>query len=1085
MSNKKQVCCMSLLVFLTLGIALLPIVKAFATAPPAYGFTKYFGVSSSNITQNKVVTTDSKSNTFMAGILRGTATFDGVGGSDTVTVSSSHTSVYLTKHAEDGSYGWTRVIDGSAGSAEVQGVVTDSTGNVYVTGNFSGAVVFDGVGGSNSITSSSTTTYLTKFAANGTYAWTKYYDADTGGGGTDTKGLAVDASNNMFVVASCFGAVVFDGVGGSDSQDAGTLNTCLTKFNANGTYAWTRHFDTSGGGSLQAGAVALDQIGNVYVAGKANGDVAFSGGDTSSTTNTASFVVKFNGGGTYQWVREFALAGNGFGGYSSSLGLAASGADVYLSGSFGGTVTFDGAGGTHNGTAQGVGTAFVTNYKSDGTYGWTRYVDDSLGVASALSVAVDSAGKVYTAGQFSGTIAFDGPGGSDTRSSKQSSYKNAYLSQYASDGTYGWTRSFDSSGGEAFGGGLAIDTADNVYTAGIFWGTIIFDGVGGSDSVTTPAFFNSFLTKYGTTSSSSGNSGSGGGNSGGSSSTTNTTTTTTTTAQSTPATTPQHKTSKSIPPAPAQSDNLKLTVNLTNDQVLSGIYKVVISPAADNTGSYDRADFIVDDTIVASLAPDATNTTSWPWDTGAHPGTRISIVVYKNGQPALQWHFAVSIAKTPVVPFTSSQSPHTPTDRDPFAISNKLVQTAPFVLFSPLAILISMLLLQSRREFMAARRLRQAYERAVQLAEQKVDFITLIAHYLRTPITLIRGSVDMLAVSPALAKALTKDVAAFGTSVELLLGQVEENPKLQAIPTPSALVPPRSVVRSPLFWVPLLLIGPAVVIFNGAFIYVGNNITLTNASAQLLVFVTLVVGLYGAVRKFLIWRHESRTAQSHADQQQTLDEARNVFIRDSHATLSTQLAALQRYQAQLPPGRPKQLFAEGTVRLDEILSRFKAAASIQPIPAADTFIGFATTDLVRKAWERVQGSASQKNITLTVDQNLQLAGQRPDWLVDILYSMLDNAVAYSPRGSRIAVRMSRKDDKALLTVQDQGPGIPRAKIDELFQPFTKIEGPLQFDHPGIGLSLYLDRLLATGMGGKMSISSSSGTAVAVSFPIRF
>ncbi len=140
--------------------------------------------------------------------------------------------------------------------------------------------------------------------------------------------------------------------------------------------------------------------------------------------------------------------------------------------------------------------------------------------------------------------------------------------------------------------------------------------------------------------------------------------------------------------------------------------------------------------------------------------------------------------------------------------------------------------------------------------------------------------------------------------------------------------------------------------------------------------------------------------------------------------------------------------------------------------------------LLNSAQKQVAPVAAEKHIAIRAGKNVSLASQQPSWVSAVVGSLLDNAVAFSPEGSEIAVDTRVKDGMATVTLQDHGQGIPEDKLRELFQPFAKVDGSMQFDHPGIGLSLYLDRLLATSMGGNIQMSSSvgSGTTVQVSFP---
>src|ERR1035437_9771477 len=271
---------------------------AHATTLPAYRYTKTFDTSASGAyAQGNGVATDSSGNVYVAGYFQGTVVFDGVGGSDSQTT-ANYRSSFLTKYNANGTYAYTKTFDTSAsGYANISGVATDSSGNVYVTGYFNGTVVFDGVGGSDSQLTANASSFLTKYNPNGTYAYTKTLDTSASGTYAHGYGVATDSSGNVYVTGQFDGTVVFDGVGGGDSQTEANYSSFLTKYNPSGTYAYTKTFDTSASGaSAQGASVATDSSGNVYVTGHFGGTVVFDGvggSDTQTETNTSAFLTSY------------------------------------------------------------------------------------------------------------------------------------------------------------------------------------------------------------------------------------------------------------------------------------------------------------------------------------------------------------------------------------------------------------------------------------------------------------------------------------------------------------------------------------------------------------------------------------------------------------------------------------------------------------------------------------------------------------------------------------------------------------------------------------------------------------------------
>ena len=93
----------------------------------------------------------------------------------------------------------------------------------------------------------------------------------------------------------------------------------------------------------------------------------------------------------------------------------------------------------------------------------------------------------------------------------------------------------------------------------------------------------------------------------------------------------------------------------------------------------------------------------------------------------------------------------------------------------------------------------------------------------------------------------------------------------------------------------------------------------------------------------------------------------------------------------------------------------------------------------------------------------------------ILGNLLDNAAAYSPREAEIRLSACRAGMHALVAVQDQGPGIPLADRDRIFQRHVRLHPPSASHSGGLGLGLYIARRLATAHRGQLQLCHPPGT----------
>ena len=101
-----------------------------------------------------------------------------------------------------------------------------------------------------------------------------------------------------------------------------------------------------------------------------------------------------------------------------------------------------------------------------------------------------------------------------------------------------------------------------------------------------------------------------------------------------------------------------------------------------------------------------------------------------------------------------------------------------------------------------------------------------------------------------------------------------------------------------------------------------------------------------------------------------------------------------------------------------------------------------------------------------------------DRTAQVIRILIDNAVVHTPEGTDISVSAERRDGRARIVVRDSGPGIPRASLPHVFEPFYT-----GGDGRGAGLGLAIARELADQMQGRLTVSSRSGsTAFTLELP---
>lgn len=105
---------------------------------------------------------------------------------------------------------------------------------------------------------------------------------------------------------------------------------------------------------------------------------------------------------------------------------------------------------------------------------------------------------------------------------------------------------------------------------------------------------------------------------------------------------------------------------------------------------------------------------------------------------------------------------------------------------------------------------------------------------------------------------------------------------------------------------------------------------------------------------------------------------------------------------------------------------------------------------------------------------------------EILANLVTNAIQYTPPKGRISVSIAVKASELVVTVKDNGIGIPASKQTRLFSPFYRAENALEYFEAGTGLGLYLVKLLVEVLGGKVWFMSKEGrgSAFSVALPLE-
>lgn len=384
----------------------------------------------------------------------------------------------------------------SAGQEQTYGVVSDASGNSYITGNFSGTVDFNPSVTANNLTATGfTDIFVAKYNSTGQYQWAiGYGGSSVYNTGTD---IAIDATGNIYVTGYFSDVVDFDAGPGTATLSATTGNTdvFLAKYNSSGQLQWVTGI--SGAGNETANALVINPAGEILLGGNYDMTTDFDGSASTftMTSNGAQdiFVAKYSSSGNFISAISVGGAGNDV---CKDICVDGSGS-FCITGGFDQSVDFDpSAASTLLIPAPGFNAsdAFLAKYDNTNSLQWAFAIGNSTN-DQAYSVAADQNGDFYTAGFYTGTVDFD-PSVSTSYTTTSAGGNDLFLAKYNSSGNFVWANTFGAAGNE-HASALCTDIYNNVLMTGSFENTINFNpSLTATLNLTSNGFQDIFLTKY-------------------------------------------------------------------------------------------------------------------------------------------------------------------------------------------------------------------------------------------------------------------------------------------------------------------------------------------------------------------------------------------------------------------------------------------------------------------------------------------------------------------------------------------------------------------------------------------------------------
>ena len=239
-----------------------------------------------------------------------------------------------------------------------------------------------------------------------------------------------------------------------------------------------------------------------------------------------------------------------------------------------------------------------------------------------------------------------------------------------------------------------------------------------------------------------------------------------------------------------------------------------------------------------------------------------------------------------------------------------------------------------------------------------------------------------------------------------------------------------------------------------------------------------------AIDKASLYALELKTTESLRE----LERARSDFVAVVTHDLRTPLSVIRGYLDLLGEknGTPKMPVSEATAqveRLDQLVDRILAGVRTDRPELSLRRSRFALRATVTAALKEVAPMARRhKLVPPRAGHSIFVRGDRRR-TAEVVAGLVHNATKYAPKGTRINVRIERGGTRAIVRVQDEGPGVPPPERARIFEPYARGAG--NDDVAGSGIGLFAARRVIEAQGGDLWVEDAPerGAVFAFSVPL--
>ena len=220
-------------------------------------------------------------------------------------------------------------------------------------------------------------------------------------------------------------------------------------------------------------------------------------------------------------------------------------------------------------------------------------------------------------------------------------------------------------------------------------------------------------------------------------------------------------------------------------------------------------------------------------------------------------------------------------------------------------------------------------------------------------------------------------------------------------------------------------------------------------------------------------------------------KARQDFTANVSHELKTPLTAISGYAELLDGGmvgeeQQEHFYQEIRKNADRLLALINDIIRLSDLDRKGHELSFGVIDLfevVKECMDELTVNAKQRNVNISLDgESCNVHGSK-DMLKELVENLAQNAIRYNNSGGKVWVSVTKRDGRSVLTVKDNGIGIPASEQERIFERFYRVDKSRSKATGGTGLGLAIVKHIVEIHDAKIELDSAPwvGTAISVMF----